>query len=58
MNIFADENIPLTPSLEKHPYKRPSKNLSKCVLRHRQNELQGAFTTLTEAVIDIRRPPP
>ena len=28
------------------------------VLRHRQNELQGAFTTLTEAIIDIRRPPP
>jgi predicted nuclease of predicted toxin-antitoxin system len=28
------------------------------VLRHRQNELQGAFTTLTEAIIDIRRPLP
>ena len=26
------------------------------VLRHRQNELQGTFTTLTEAIIDIRRP--
>src|SRR2546429_9923640 len=28
------------------------------VLRHRQNELQGAFITLTEAIIDIRHPPP
>ena len=28
------------------------------VLRHRQIELQGAFTTLTEAIIDIRRPLP
>ena len=27
------------------------------VLRHRQKELQGAFTTLTEAIIDIRHPP-
>jgi len=26
------------------------------VLRHRQKELQGAFTTFTEAIIDIRRP--
>jgi len=26
------------------------------VLRHRENELKGNFTTLTEAIIDIRRP--
>ena len=26
------------------------------VLRHRRKELEGAFTTLTEAIIDIRRP--
>ena len=28
------------------------------VLKHRKNELQGAFTTITEAIIDIRRPLP
>jgi len=28
------------------------------MLQHRQNELQGTFTTLTEAIIDIRRPLP
>ena len=28
------------------------------VLQHRQNELQGTFTTLTEAMIVIRRPLP
>ncbi len=31
-------------------------NILANVLRHRQKELEGAFTTLTEAIIDIRRP--
>ena len=31
-------------------------NILVNVLRHRQKELEGAFTTLTEAIIDIRHP--
>lgn len=37
------------------PIKDRAKILTS-VLRHRQNELEGTFTTLTEAIIDVRRP--
>ncbi|MFL5665473.1 MAG: DUF5615 family PIN-like protein [Ktedonobacteraceae bacterium] len=58
MNIFADENIPQQIVTQLRAEGHQVEYVMQDVLRHRQNELQGAFTTFTEAIIDIRRPPP